>query len=615
MVLGWLRELHFERSDEPNRTGWKLRKDRTWQFVGQCVPAEPPGLSSLGVPEYFARFGRGFSLRENAPVAVWQSNGLSAVGRLARSASIRLLSLVQPSLPEPNVMKTPSPKSGAQRAATGTQLDPRAPSGVASRGTRIAGILLIVNVVLVLLERSLFPDNAPPFGSSYSVILPSIFDVFIGVSLARGLNKYRTWAVARVALGALVFMVIWATQGNWLAVLIQLAVSAAILGLLLGNPAKSRVVASCTLFALYAVSGLVGIGAAVTGSNIAAPAVAQVSGGLEKEPAGQVHGRQVDYRLTAPGKQWFLLNDEAAKKGNPLADHWLVRPDVGAHVMIIAERLADNVTSSMNTEIALGIVLEQAESRNKHFKVIEQGKLVGHPNGDFAQATGEIEGLKAGYFYAVFVAGAFAYQVTCWVSAERYDAAIADFRAIAASFAPAPSTPGNDELAAARTPEPEEPQMTPSGEIHGRQFDYQIKAPNKLWFPLTAVAAKKQDPVADHWLARPDAFAHVTIVAEEMAEGVTVDPDGLLSFVMEDLKTSVEQFRVVQQGELAGRPNGRFVRATGGVGKGEHTYFYAVLADDRFAYRVECSAASDHYESVRADFDAIVASFRPAASR
>ena len=58
---------------------------------------------------------------------------------------------------------------------------------------------------------------------------------------------------------------------------------------------------------------------------------------VEPTPTAQVTGQASKYVLSAPQGVWYLRKDEAAKQTNPLSDRWLTRPDLDAHIMVIAE--------------------------------------------------------------------------------------------------------------------------------------------------------------------------------------------------------------------------------------------------------------------------------------
>ena len=62
-------------------------------------------------------------------------------------------------------------------------------------------------------------------------------------------------------------------------------------------------------------------------------------------PAGLVRGDRFDWTVKLPGPKWELLPTTEARKQNQLADRWITRRDLDAHVMIVDAHAA--ITSAM----------------------------------------------------------------------------------------------------------------------------------------------------------------------------------------------------------------------------------------------------------------------------
>lgn len=124
-------------------------------------------------------------------------------------------------------------------------------AGETTRGARIAGWLFMFNGLLVLVDNLMTMKTTPD--NPTSIVLPTIIDFAIGASLASNKDKYRTWAIVRVALGALFFSVLAIGRANYWLIPFQLVLSASFLSLLIGDAPKMRIVFGCVGFGLYAV--------------------------------------------------------------------------------------------------------------------------------------------------------------------------------------------------------------------------------------------------------------------------------------------------------------------------------------------------------------------------
>jgi hypothetical protein len=122
-------------------------------------------------------------------------------------------------------------------------------------GARIGGVLFLANALITILDRI----EAQSEGGSFGGVAPIIIDVIIGLSLVKGDLKYRTWAIVRVIIGAIVFGGIQFANQDWLLAALQLAVSGSFLLLLIGTPGKARIAAGCTMYGAYVLLILIGL--------------------------------------------------------------------------------------------------------------------------------------------------------------------------------------------------------------------------------------------------------------------------------------------------------------------------------------------------------------------
>jgi len=84
------------------------------------------------------------------------------------------------------------------------------------RGARIAGVLLILNAILVLIERAVMksPAGQP---AAFSTPLPAIIDLVIGGSLVAGRMNLRIWAIVRCVAGGVIFTALQLAHQDFIA--------------------------------------------------------------------------------------------------------------------------------------------------------------------------------------------------------------------------------------------------------------------------------------------------------------------------------------------------------------------------------------------------------------
>ena len=114
----------------------------------------------------------------------------------------------------------------------------------------------MVNGLLGLVDRLATAGSST---NGMQVVVPTIIDFLIGVSLAGGKDKYLTWAIVRVAFGAVLFSRIALSQGKYVMVPFQLVLSGSFLALLIGNADKTRIILGCIGFGLYVLLEVLGL--------------------------------------------------------------------------------------------------------------------------------------------------------------------------------------------------------------------------------------------------------------------------------------------------------------------------------------------------------------------
>ncbi|HMY18304.1 MAG TPA: hypothetical protein PKA58_18390, partial [Polyangium sp.] len=151
----------------------------------------------------------------------------------------------------------------------------------------------------------------------------------------------------------------------------------------------------------------------------------------EPSPVTGVDGILQKYSLAAPGEGWFLRRDDMAKKDNPLADRWLVRPEKDQHIIIIAEeapgavididKYADAITENVKKG-GTGRLLSREPSKS-------QPKI-----GRILHARVMVQDQSLEYLYGLFAEGSRAFQVVAFASEENFGKSEADFRQAIESF-------------------------------------------------------------------------------------------------------------------------------------------------------------------------------------
>ncbi|UJR85480.1 hypothetical protein [Sandaracinus amylolyticus] len=145
--------------------------------------------------------------------------------------------------PEHDPFAPPPPRPKEVVRASATELLPE------WNGRRIAGICLFFTAITSMLDLGL----AIQMGDSPSprAAMPIVFDLIIGGSLVLQQDRFLGWALARAALGGVVWSVIHAAQGNYCAIPLQLMASGALIGLLAGEAPRGRIIASLVVFGLF----------------------------------------------------------------------------------------------------------------------------------------------------------------------------------------------------------------------------------------------------------------------------------------------------------------------------------------------------------------------------
>lgn len=468
-------------------------------------------------------------------------------------------------------------------------------------GQRIAGGLLITNALILGLEMALMPTDPTandPFSSPGRSVIPALIDVFIGISLLSKNKKVVPWAIFRAALGLVVFVALRAFQGDMLLVVMQLAVSGALLLLLIGDAGKPRIAVASALFGTYGLLSMIGISAEVTGKNPIAAIIQGASGQLEAEPASVVIGESSHYQITAPNDKWRLRTRAAAKKDNALADRWLTRPDVDAHVIVIAEKVAG---SMVLPDPLADAVITNSRDASKGFKLIDRNPLRTRPeDGRMLHHQSTVNGMDIESLVGVVGYYEHGFQVVAFARRNTFPEIESELRGIVESFKP----PTDEPVSAPADCEP-----TPAGHIEGIAQKYSVTAPGEGWFLRRDAITKKDNPLADRWLVRPEKDQHILIIAEE-APGAVIDVDKYADAITENIKKGGTGELLSREPSKSQPKIGRILHAKVMVQDQSLEYLYGLFAEGSRAFQVVAFASAATFGKSEADFRKAIESFK-----
>lgn len=487
----------------------------------------------------------------------------------------------------------------------GRLLDPNQPppddykpmSFEVTSGQRIAGGLLLVNAAFVLASAALDPDSLKIGGFSRGP-LSVVLDLIIGVTLLSRSRSLLWLALVRVTIGMLMFIGLSVASGEHLAAVVQSFLSGALLLLLIGRAGRARIVVACALFSVYALVALVGLYGLSTGHNLIEQAKYQLGGEIEPAPA-ELAGVTSDYRLRVPSDRWSLRTSAAAKRDNPLADRWLVRPDLDAHIVVIDEQ---EPGSYIPADAYADSITDNLRKAASSFTRTSRGPLRQYPvEGRLLAAKARVDKLDLEYRVATIGGYGRAYQVVGFAPSKTIAAAEADLLAILESFT-VPTTP-------AALPADIEP--GPAGRITGESSAYTLTAANDRWHLRKTEAARADNPVVDRWLVRPDMDAHILVIPEQPDEqGFKID-DYLASVRTAATNSNPTAVSDDMSAPRLDVPNsGTFHLRIAGE-NAVHSYDYAAFVAGTRAYQLIAVTPSDLHPALKDEIKATFASFEP----
>jgi hypothetical protein len=160
---------------------------------------------------------------------------------------------------------------------------------------------------------------------------------------------------------------------------------------------------------------------------------------LEPAPAREVVGVAYPYRVTAANDRWHLRKADAAKKDQPLADRWLVRPDRAARVIVIAEQVPGH---RLPIDAYADEVEANARRGAQNYTRILRTPLASDPtNGRFLHATMAIDGVELEYYYGIVTAGERGFQIVGIIERTGFSTAGEEIKQLIDSFRLPPASP------------------------------------------------------------------------------------------------------------------------------------------------------------------------------
>lgn len=521
----------------------------------------------------------------------------------------------------------PAPPAGAFAAPPGSppaialnpyarpaQAEPEAPPvrpgapRPAGPAHRIAGAVLVLNAVLVLLWVGVAPAAGPQAGGDpllagggVGSIVPAIIDLAIGASLLRGSATLAPWAMVRCVGGLLLSLVVYATK-NPLAVAQQAVLSGAIIALLAGRAGPARTAVASSLAGLSLVLELVGIAVVAGGSNPLGAVVMALSGDIESTPVEHVTGRATAYEITFPKGSWYQRKQAVVARDNPIADRWFVRPDLDAHVLVIAEHAPG---SMIPIDAYTDAILDHLKKDSGAARVTARGPwpLFGD-RGRLVNATSTTkDGMTVEWRYALVTVYERAYYVVGFANRDAMPRVDAEIRSIVDSLK-LPEAVQNG------VPADVEPEEVTS--VRGTVLPYTLTPPDAFWHLRKAEVVKAENPIIDRWLTRPEMGAHVLVVAEQVDAGVDLSLSVYVDNVLQAARQGTTRFEVLERGPWPRFPeHGARARVSLSRDGQDLEYDYAFHVRANRAFQIVAFTSKASYPSAGQPISALIDSFQP----
>lgn len=316
--------------------------------------------------------------------------------------------------------------TAGEPAAAPLEGTPEAPggSGFVTLGMRVAGGVLVANALVNAASMALVKDAGGAANSFHSVVI----DLVVGGGLLAGKVRWQKWGFVRAVVGGVIFCAMFAFQQDWMSMVFQLMLSGALTLLLLGEPGTPRVATAMALCLPYFLLAILGLASIQGMANPLGPAMQTALGDVVPAPT-RLQGDKFEYCLEVPSTRWYLRKPEAAHKDNPLADRWLTRPDLDAHVMVIAEEVAAEVV--IGQSVLESVVEKDMRATLANFRLEGTEKMA---QGNAFHATGRVKGMDLEYYRGVVAHRNRAYQVVAFARQTQFAQNRAELVGLVQSF-------------------------------------------------------------------------------------------------------------------------------------------------------------------------------------
>src|SRR5258708_27707329 len=161
--------------------------------------------------------------------------------------------------------------------------------------------------------------------------------------------------------------------------------------LLLGEAGPLRVAAAAVLDGAYSMIRALALVGTKTGSTSTAASAPAARGDISPS-GGTLRGTKADYCIELPKERWYLRDSAVVRKDNAQADRWALRPDLDAHVMVIAEEVPGTVIPQDQYESALE---KQARKNLGAFQMIGREPIA---RGAALHYSGTAKGMMLEYY-------------------------------------------------------------------------------------------------------------------------------------------------------------------------------------------------------------------------
>jgi hypothetical protein len=143
-----------------------------------------------------------------------------------------------------------------------------------------------------------------------------------------------------------------------------------------------------------------------------------------------VTGERFAWKLKLPSAKWEIVPSQQARQQNELADRWLTRADLDAHVLVIGENLGGQ---PLALEQFAKAVLTNAKKMTSRFRVVRESPM---GTGRLIEAHTVVNRLQLVQFFGLFIHSGTAYQVHAFAPEASYPKVKDELMAAIASFEP-----------------------------------------------------------------------------------------------------------------------------------------------------------------------------------